>query len=101
MAVLTLRVHRRLLSEIWAAGSVGLEEAMITFAPGGSVLDVIGGAAGEAGRLAEAVYDAPSRRIKPGIVVVRNDTIVSPHRCSVEEADDGDELLFLPMIDGG
>ena len=91
----------RLLNRGLEADSPGLEEIPVSVSEGESVVERVRRlAAGNSG-LHGVLYDEESRGIEPNVIVILNGRIVNPYECSKATLKEGDEVTFLPMVDGG
>jgi sulfur carrier protein ThiS len=96
----TLLVHRLLVGGLDAVGP-GFDEIALD-CPGTETLpDLLRSLQAHQPAVARAIYDPVTNTVKPGIIVVVNDRIVHQHECSRLAVHDGDEITFIPMIDGG
>jgi molybdopterin converting factor small subunit len=77
------------------------EEILISIAKGESVLDVAGRLANESGMFREVIFDERNQKIRMNIIVILNGRIISPYDHSEATLNDGDEVMFLPIVDGG
>jgi len=51
--------------------------------------------------LGDALYGTSGQTIRGGILVVFNDRIINRSEYAAVAPQDGDEVTFLPMLDGG
>jgi len=100
MAQLTLRIHR-LLSEGVEAESPGLEEIPVSFSVGEDLKHVVRRLATDDHTVGSALYGTSGQTIRGGILVVFNDRIINRSEFATVAPQDGDEVTFLPMLDGG
>lgn len=100
MPGMTLLVHR-LLSRGWQAAPPGLDSVRVSFTEGESLGRVLGRAAEEDRSLGLALCGEQGQAIRPGILVVLNNRILNRMEVGTVEVRDGDEVTFLPIIDGG
>jgi sulfur carrier protein ThiS len=75
----------------------GPGDMCISVPEGESILGMVGRLAVEKGGFWKIILE----QIGASIVVVRNGSLVNPHDRAEAVLKDGDELLFLPMFDGG
>jgi molybdopterin converting factor small subunit len=91
----------RLLSRGWETDSSGFEEIPVSVSEGESVLEMVRHlSAGNRG-LRGVLYDEESQGIEANVIVILNGRIVNPYECSKSTLKEGDEVTFLPMVDGG
>jgi len=100
MAQMTLRIHR-MLSEGVEAESTGLREIPVAFSAGEHLKHVVSRLAGDDPTLATALCGRNGPTIRAGILVVHNDRIINRREYAAVAPEDGDEVTFLPMLDGG
>ncbi len=100
MAEMRLRVHR-LLKEGVEADAPRLDTITVKLAGNEKLLDVVRRVAGGDAVLSNAICENSGRVIRSGIIVVHNDVVISPGEFPSVVLQDGDEVTFLPMIDGG
>jgi molybdopterin converting factor small subunit len=91
----------RLLSRGLEADSPGLEEIPVSVSEGESVVDMVRRLSSEDGAFRKAIYDEEKRMIQAEIIIILNGRIVTPYECSQAALKEGDEVTFLPMVDGG
>lgn len=95
-----LRVHR-LLKEGVEAESPGLDTIAVPFTESENLPDVVRRVAASDPVLSNAICEDNGRVIRSGIIVAHNDLVISPGDYPSVVLQDGDEVTFLPMIDGG
>ena len=100
MAQMTLRIHR-FLSQGAQAESPGLEEIPVSFSVGERLESVVRRLAAEDRALGRALCKGNAPTIQPGILVVLNDHIINRSEYETATLADGDDVTFLPMMDGG
>ena len=100
MAHVTFRVHR-ILSEGVAAESPALKDIPVSFAIGESLKHVVGRLATDDDTLGKALCDGNAPTIRSGILVVLNDRIINRSEYDKVVLQGGDEVAFLPILDGG
>ena len=100
MAQITLRIHR-MLSEGAEVESPGLEEIPVSFSVGENLEHVVRRLATDNNTLGDALYGTSGQTIRGGILVVFNDRIINRSEYAAVAPQDGDEVTFLPMLDGG
>jgi molybdopterin converting factor small subunit len=91
----------RLLNRGLEADSPGLEEIPVSVSDGDSVLDMVRRLTPGNSGLRAVLYDEETGGIEPNVIVILNGRIVNPYECSRATLEDGDEVTFLPMVDGG
>ena len=77
------------------------QEATLSAPEGESILGIVSNLAKEDPALWKDLFDEKDHIIRPTVMVILNDRIVNPYDPSEASLQDGDELAFLPMFDGG
>ena len=75
----------------------GSGDMCVSVPEGESILGMVGCLAAEKGGFWKTIFE----EIGASIIVVLNGSLVNPHDRPEAVLRDGDELLFLPMFDGG
>lgn len=96
----TVRVHRILTSDLRTVAP-GMDEISVSCRSGDSVAEVLRRIGEPDTRIRTAVYDEDRQTVAPGLLIVLNDRVVSARACARTAVRDGDEVMFLPMWDGG
>jgi molybdopterin converting factor small subunit len=77
------------------------EEILVSALEGESVLTLLRRLAAENGLFWKTLFDEEHQAIHPGVLLILNNRIINPYDRSETTLKEGDELMLLPMMDGG
>ncbi len=100
MATVTVKVTRWLCQQMNAAPP-NPEGIPVAAAEGESVRDLLCRLATERGGLWKAFLDDQGREVGGHVLVILNDRLVNPADRRESTLRNGDQVLLLPMIEGG
>jgi len=100
MPTITLRVSR-FLCQTMNVEPVDSKEISVTLPAGESIRGMIRRLAAEEGGVWKRIFDEETQEIAAHILVILNGRIVNPHERAAALVREGDELMLLPMFDGG
>jgi molybdopterin converting factor small subunit len=91
----------RWLSQGSEGASTDFVEIPVTTSEGESITGVVNRLAAENRDIPKAIFDEGTRAIQANVLVMVNGRIVNPHQRPEIALNEGDEVTFLPMHDGG
>ncbi len=100
MPTVRLKVTRW-LSQSLKGAPAGSTEISIPFPDGETILGMVRHLAAEQGGFWKTIFEEETQAIGEHVLVVLNGGIVNPYDRSEALLKDGDEVMFLPMFDGG
>ena len=91
----------RWLSQGSEGASTAFVEIPVATSEGESITGVVRRLAAETHAIPKVIFDEKTRGIQANVVVMLNGRIVNPHQRPELALNEGDEVTFLPMHDGG
>jgi len=90
----------------WLCSSLNIEltnsqETSVSVPEGETILGIVSHLANTDHILWKSIFDEKNHIIQPNVIVSLNGRIVNPYNRSEATLKEGDELMFLPVIDGG
>ncbi len=77
------------------------EEILVSAHEGESVFTLLRRLAAENGPFWKSLFDEEHQSIHPGVLLILNNRIINPYHRAEASLKEGDELMLLPMMDGG
>jgi molybdopterin converting factor small subunit len=96
----TLRINKWLYPNANSAAATG-EGLAVSVPDGTSVLEMVDSLEREEPVLWKLLFDEKTHMIHQNILVVLNNRVVNPYDRSDTGLAEGDEVMFLPVFDGG
>ena len=100
MPLVKLKINRW-LSQGLNSNSTGFEEIPISVPEGETVLEMVYRLAATHEVFRREILDEEGQYINTNVVVILNGRIVNPYDRSETTFKEGDEVTFLPMLQGG
>lgn len=100
LPMITLKISR-FLSQTMNVEPLDSNEISVAVSTGESIRGMTRRLAAEQGGVWKRVFDEETQEIAAHILVILNGRIVNPHDRAAALLQEGDELMLLPMFDGG
>jgi hypothetical protein len=100
MPTITLRVSR-FLCQTMNVEPLDSNEISVTLPAGESIREITRRLAAERGGAWKRIFDEETQEVAAHILVIVNGRIVNPHDRAAALLREDDELMLLPMFDGG